>query len=735
MQSFATTRGGVALILVLFLLARIPAAGQTQNPPQNPPDDQDELIRVNTELVQAAVTVLDKQGHFVEGLEREHFELKVDGKPQPISFFERVQAGSASEEALMAAARGKSPAASEKNGARSGGLPDRGRTFFFFVDDLHMQADSMIRARKTILQFIEREVGQNDQAAISSASGQIGFLQQLTDNKTVLRAAAERLKPLPQNTNDMLTPPMSEYLAHAIVDRYDRDVLAFFVEALLRDMIPLSSAENMVRSRAEQILRHSFARTRNTLGSLSSLVRNAAELPGRKVVFFFSDGFLMRPSEPSMNEQLRALTDAAARSGVVVYTADARGLSVDPSLDAGSPGLFDVRASRANAGELSAMQEPLRAIAEDTGGRALLNTNAVDAAIGKTVKETSAYYVLAWQPTGGEQKAAKFRRVEVSLKGRPELKVLAQRGFLQRAADEPAAKAGAAKTPSQGRAKTPAEELRAAIGAVYPPTGLPTHLSVNYVDTPQNGVVLTASMSVPLEALALDPAGGKNEGALEFEGHVYNAQGKSGSRFKERVSISQTTPDGQTAQQTTQQTTQGRRSVLYNHQVGLAPGLYQVRVAARDARSGRVGGAMQWVEIPDLKSGRLTLSSLQLGERPAQAVAANDAANFLGQFSPERRFTRDSHLRFLTFIYNAKQGTPGAAPDVVLQIQIFRNDQPVVTDELRKVTPEGQDFSRIAYGAEISLASLVAGRYALQVTVIDRVAKTSASQRVNFTVE
>ncbi|HLL16786.1 MAG TPA: VWA domain-containing protein [Pyrinomonadaceae bacterium] len=733
MQSFATSRGGAAIVLALFLLARIPVAGQTQNQPQNRPDDQDELIRVNTELVQAAVTVLDKQGHFVEGLEREHFELKVDGKPQPISFFERVLTGSASEEALLSAARGKSPAAAaDRNQARVG-LPDRGRVFFFFVDDLHMQADSMMRARKMILQFIEREVGQNDQAVVSSASGQIGFLQQLTDNKTVLRTAAERLKPLPQNTNDMQNPPMSEYLALAIQERHDRDVLELFVEPLLRDGMPRSAAESFVRGRAEQILKQSSVRTRNTLASLDSLVRNAASLPGRKVVYFLSDGFLLRPSETSVNEQMRRLTAGAARSGVVVYTADARGLSTDPSLDAGSAGLFDARASRATGGELSATQEVLRAIAEDTGGRALLNTNAIDAAIGKTVKETSAYYVLAWQPAGDEQKGLKFRRVEVTVKGRPELKVLAQRGFLQRAADESMAKAGAAKTPPppQDKAKTPAEELRAAISAVYPVTDLPTYLTVNYVDTPQNGIVLTASMSVPFEALALDPAGGKGEGALDFEGHIYNAQGKSGSRFKDRVSISQTTP----AEQATQQTSQGRRSVLYNHQVGLAPGLYQVRVAARDARSGRVGGAAEWVEIPDLKSGRLTLGSLQLGERPAQAAAVNDAANFLGQFSPERRFSRDSHLRFLTFIYNASKGAQGAAPDVVLQIQIFRNDQPVVTDELRKVSPEGQDFSRIAYGAEISLASLAVGRYALQVTVLDRGAKTSASQRVNFTVE
>ncbi|HEX8424173.1 MAG TPA: VWA domain-containing protein [Pyrinomonadaceae bacterium] len=725
---------------------RLPVAGQTQTrPPQNPPPDQDDLIRVNAELVQATVTVLDKQGRFVEGLEREQFELKVDGKPQPISFFERVAAGSASEESLMAAARGKAPAATEKTGARGGGssgLPDRGRTFFFFVDDLHMQVDSAIRTRKTILQFIERELGQNDQLVISSASGQIGFLQQLTGNKTVLRAAAERLKPLPQNTNDMQTPPMSEYLAHAIVDRHDRDVLALFVEALLRDGIPASSAENMVRTRAEQILRQSFARTRNTLGSLASLVRNAAALPGRKVVFFLSDGFLMRPSEPSMNEQMRSLTDAAARSGVVVYTSDARGLSVDPSLDAGSPGLFDVRASRANIGELSAMQEPLRAIAEDTGGRALLNTNAVDTAIGQSVKETSTYYVLAWQASGEEQKGGKFRRLEVGVKGRPELNVLVQRGFLQRATGEQLAKAGgAAKTPASqpNKAKTPAEELRAAVGAVFPATDLTTYLTVNYADTPKNGIVMTATLSVPFDALALDAGDGKQEGALDIEGHVYNDQGKSGSRFKERLAVTPAAPAAAPAEgatgQATHQTIYGRRSVLYSHQVNLAPGLYQVRVAARDARSGRVGGASQWVEIPNLKSGRLALGSLHLGERPANAEAAPDVSNFLGQFSADHRYTRDSHLRFLTFIYNAAQGAGGTPPDVVLQIQIFRNDQPVITDELRKVTTEGQDLARIAYGAEVSLETLVIGRYVLQVTVIDRVAKTSAAQRVNFTVE
>jgi len=33
-----------------------------------------DVVRTNTELVQTAVTVVDKKGHFVEGLQREQFE-------------------------------------------------------------------------------------------------------------------------------------------------------------------------------------------------------------------------------------------------------------------------------------------------------------------------------------------------------------------------------------------------------------------------------------------------------------------------------------------------------------------------------------------------------------------------------------------------------------------------------------------------------------------------------------
>ncbi|HYJ85113.1 MAG TPA: hypothetical protein VEW46_03590 [Pyrinomonadaceae bacterium] len=55
---------------------------------------------------------------------------------------------------------------------------------------------------------------------------------------------------------------------------------------------------------------------------------------------------------------------------------------------------------------------------------------------------------------------------------------------------------------------------------------------------------------------------------------------------------------------------------------------------------------------------------------------------------------------------------------------------------MRKVVAEaGADAARIPYGADIALQTLPAGRYLLQVTITDKVAKTTATQHVSFEIE
>src|SRR6185295_104266 len=130
--------------LPAVVCAVIVASAQAQTKPA-PSPEQDDVIRVNTELVQTDVMVFDKKGQFVDGLKAEQFALKVDNKPQTISFLDRVTSGKAAD--LRASA------GPDANPADLATTPKavRGRTVIFFVDDLHLAPDSLSRTRKALM--------------------------------------------------------------------------------------------------------------------------------------------------------------------------------------------------------------------------------------------------------------------------------------------------------------------------------------------------------------------------------------------------------------------------------------------------------------------------------------------------------------------------------------------------------------------------------------------------------
>ena len=214
-------------LVVLFGIAFvIPTATAQTKPPKQAPDD---VIRVDTTLVQTDVMVFDKKGHFVDGLRPDQFELKIDNKPQPVAFFERVSSGSQREER-------KSPANSGASGTSNDSTTtlantNHGRVLIFFIDDLHLAPASLVRTRKALLEFIDHGLGEKDQAAITSSSGQIGFLQQFTDDKVVLRSAVARLNYRANTKIDMENPPMSEYIALKIREG-DEQAITYYVQEM-----------------------------------------------------------------------------------------------------------------------------------------------------------------------------------------------------------------------------------------------------------------------------------------------------------------------------------------------------------------------------------------------------------------------------------------------------------------------------------------------------------------------
>lgn len=709
-------------LLACFLPVSPAAMGQT--PSGSPTQDQTEVVRVYTDLVQTDVMVFDKAGNFVNGLRREDFELRIDGKVRPIDFFEQVTVGTANEESQLTAARGAS--STNKAGTLAPNPVDRGRTIFFYVDDLHLDLGSLNATRKTITDFIEKEMSQNDEVAIASASGQIGFLQQLTDNKTVLRNALQRIKQRPYSGRDFERPPMTEYQA-LLIDSYDREVTAFFVQELIRMNPGMSAdqAQSQIRSRSHILLQQAAQITANTLFGLDSLIRSSSKLPGRKLVFFLSGGFFLDNRNSDVIGKLRRITSAAARSGTVIYSMDARGL-VASLQDASTEGAFDVsgQLARASLGELRATQDGLNALARDTGGRPIFNTNALGTGLSRALKETSVYYLLAWKPDQETQKAGKFRSIEVKLIEKPALTVRVRRGFFD---VDPATDAIKVKEEKPAE-KTPEAQLRKAIGSPYPERAIPISLSLNYILSPDRGLMLATSMHIPSEFLSFSLEDGKQKATVRIGGLVLNDRGQAGANFTEGINVSRDSANPLKG---------SGENVSYTHQIFLRPGLYQVRVAARDERSSRTGSAHSWIEIPDLASHHLALSSLIIGARRLPVVTNTsgngqpDSANI----SIDRQFQRNSDIRFLVFTYNAARAPSDSKPDLAIQVQVLRENQPVVTTALKKIGTENADLDRLPYAADLSLAGLPPGRYLLQVTVIDRVSKTSASQQTRFEIE
>jgi VWFA-related protein len=691
------------LIIVAFLSLTSVSAQEKKPTPSPKPVEVEDVVRVTTELVQTDVMVFDKDGKFVSGLKPEQFELVIAGQPQPIAFFDSVVTGR-NERAALRAARDNKPSQplTEPEPAS-----DQGRTILFFVNDVHLAPASLALANKTLTQFIDTMLSPNDQVAITSASGQIGFLQQLTNNPTVLRAALDRLKFVPGATRDGERPSISEYAAYLIAERNDRALFDFFVQETIKtDHLQGTGgadiASAIVERRVGAISRDSQITVKTALSSLVNLVRATAKLPGRKLVFFISDGFVPSFVASDFTTMMNRVTDSANRSAVVIYTLDAKGLSTDSWLDASSGSGFDtsgVLQSRMS-GERTFIQEPLHALAADTGGRALLNSNDLAGGIAKALDETSRYYLLAWRPTNEAQRASNFSKIKVAIAGRPELKVQLRRGYLGPPPEKDKAKAQPApvqveSTDVLGVAETSTEELRAALALGYKQT---------------SGTNMQLTTSVQLNAHSPNNSSGKID--VNVLGAVFDSKGKAVGSFKQRIEVPRTPA-------------QAPLYATVNHQVDVPPGLYQVRILAYERGTTNLNATMEWIEIPKLKAGSFAISSLYVGE-----IAESGAGALVG-VNASRRFARNARMRFTTFIYNAA----GAPPQLSAQIKILHGDRAVITPPETKITTEKlSNFVNIPYTGEFPLSSLPPGSYELQVTITDQATKASASQQLKFTI-
>ena len=719
---------------LLFTNALLPVIHAQTPGPARPAQSPDDVIRINTDLVQTEVMVFDSRGRFVDGLRPDQFEVTLSGARQPVSFFERITSGSATEAIQITAARRPGADINKPKKSEATRSADNGRVIFFFVDDLHLSSASLIRARKTLQSFVDNQMNAYDQVAIVSSSGQVGFLQQLTDNPVVLNTAIARLNYKQDPEAHTGKTQISDYMASQVLDYGNREFYAYLLESVKveQQMSPGSrhgdhqlaasySAAPYLRNRMRQINAQGWMKTADTLSVLESLMNSSAALPGRKLVFFLSDGFIVNERKSGALEALHRLTRAANRSGVVVYTMDLRhSANLGSGTDASTNAYIDLSGRRTGffLGELTATQEPLKLIADQTGGRAILNTAGISEGILAAIRETADYYLLAWRPevpfTGVEG-----QQISVTIKD-PELQVRF-RNNLYTPTVSPVSNGTPAekqKQKTETNAKPVDETLLTTLSALYPDRSLPVLLSVGYLKTDAPDLTMKLSMQISRRNLELDKGANFKKTEVDVVGVALDDRGQFAS-FKQLLTVPRESAGEKLA-------------VVWSQQLQLKPGLYQVRVAIKERSTGRTGSASQWIQLPDTGTAHFGLSSLFLGERKEDATVGSAAGPQPISVDVDHRFARASALRFQTYVYNPARGESG--PDVEIQTQVFRNRQQVMSVVSGKV-PVTSTGSRLPYWSEIALSSLSPGPYVLQVTATDRTSNRTASQRVNFSVE
>src|SRR5215217_3741068 len=121
--------------LLLFPVVVFAQTKPAQQPSPPPRGEAEDVIKFETSLVQTDVMVFDN------GLKPEQFQLKINNTSRDISFFEAVRSG-----ALPDTQPGQ-PGQPNANRLKSDA---QRRSVLFFVDDLHLAPDSLVRTKKAL---------------------------------------------------------------------------------------------------------------------------------------------------------------------------------------------------------------------------------------------------------------------------------------------------------------------------------------------------------------------------------------------------------------------------------------------------------------------------------------------------------------------------------------------------------------------------------------------------------
>jgi len=700
-------------------------AGQTAQPP---------VFRSGVELVDVAVVVVDEDGRFVPGLTAADFAISERGVPQSITLFDRVSIP------VWRIERGAATPTVPADVSTNEGVGD-GRVFVLVLDALHVSPSNVVAVRRYARQFVEEHMGPADLAAVLSPGGVEAATQDFTGDKARLLAAIDAFT--------------GGKLRSATIELEEERQAAAVTGVVMHGGKDPSDGERVARARSLSSVLEALA------GHLARVERR------RKALLLFSEGIdynvedVMGGVQRYASEVMHAMDRAAGalmRTNVSLYAIDPRALAAADTADERQPYREAPNAPRADGSlprtdfsepslqrEYAASIQSLRTLSESTGGFAAVTSNDLTATFDRVVRESSDYYVIGYMPAK-RGKPGEFQPIRVQV-ARPGGRVIARSGYVVPAAPQrtasaepvpeppalafgpPRQRTGRVELPPPAEAAAPAPkgvpgELAALLSSPLPAAGLPLRVQAAPFKGDGKKQLLQLVIEILGSSLAFVERGGRFESRLEIASFTVDSRGR-GENGRSTTMDLRLTPDEVSRARTA--------GIRWLSQLELAPGRYQLRVAAREPATGVAGLVTSDVEVPPFAGG-VSLSGVVLTSLPSALLVTRGQTRLASALGTPPTAARGFYAgdRIVAAV-EAYVPASGEA-DRRVTADVERLDGGVVLHHEESIPAGGGRARTSEIRVPIDTALLPPGRYLLRIRLDGAQPPGAAERRVPFEV-
>jgi VWFA-related protein len=649
------------LVLALACAVWLPLRAQDAAP-------QQPVFRADVDLIEMDVSVLDRNRRPVRGLTVADFTVTEDGRPQRVVAVSHVDLA---EHDPARSARMRYVARDVAANDLSDQLGD-GRLIAIVFDDVNLPADDpdIVRSAREAARYIVDRLGPSDMAAVVYAHN-AGRTQDFTSDRAKLLDAIDRFQP-------------------AVLD---------WIGPTNGGMGP--AAGDMLQQWSPVLARSPCMRGEPAVPALDTVASRLATAPGRrKALMFISVGVALSLSATDacgsqLADVMKGVFRKAQRANVNIY-------GIDPAGVGGYQQYLRLRAAQRGSEppfpgrrrvprNVRTLQDFMRVLAEQTGGRAVINTDAIDASIDQILEEDRVYYLVGYESARGAPDG-RFRKVEVSV-NRPGVSVRSRSGYW---------------APVEGdvvdrRLTGGPSAADSAMSGLNHVQGVPLRAVVTPVARASDPAVPRGVDVASVLSVRFPPQRATAEDTLTITRNVYDADGRAGPpvRVIDRVRLE---PGGGD---------EARHDRL--ERLTLEPGRYQIRYHVQSALLDASGTVFVEVDVPDLARSALALSGLLVAGSAEAAGTRTGGLGDLASVAPtsSREFTTSEVVTAFLRVYRAAAGE-GA---VVVKAELFD-----AADGLRfdtEQTVEAAGFGPdggAAVSFEVPLADLRPGPHLLSIT-------------------